>query len=419
MSATHNVPPPLPHEANTTSQNGSKTAAIGGQRTKVHGLNLPAHQAVSLPANQKQELLIIPSSSTPAFGSFYTINIDNKGIIINNMYIQLNYGSVVGSSVVGYFVPSAFHISRIEILQNGNVMDTLYGNEQWLLSQTLFYDEDRLALNQAMGLYSSTTQMTKLSSTSTTNTLYVPLRAYLNQCKMHLLNNTDGVQLRVYHNLLTDLYVVTSGSLTSCAFNSCNLVLDVTHIDQEESNKRIVDMHHYNHHYIFHTRSYFTATIPSGVTTATLILASIVGNVSCLLFTLRATTTGTGFYNYTQLASFHLLDNASSSLVGGQPLPASLCANLLNAQWCLSSYNTETSFGATDNHANFYMYSFSSDPVDALLHGRSLGSRKFVGSETLQLTFPSSLGAHVALDCYAYVENVAEQGTFSVKKISM
>ena len=65
------------------------------------------------------------------------------------------------------------------------------------------------------------------------------------------------------------------------------------------------------------------------------------------------------------------------------------------------------------------MYSFSSDPVDAILHGRSLGSRKFVGSEQLVLNFSSALGANLSLDCYAFIENILEQGTFSVKKISM
>lgn len=419
MSSTKNVPPVQAHEANTTSQNGSKTAAIAGARTKIHGLNLPAHSAISLPSNQKQEILIIPSSSTPAFGSFFTIDIKNTGIIINKMYLQFNYGLVVGSGLTGYFNPSWFHMLRCEIIMNGQTVDTIYGNEQFLLHQKLFYDEDRLANNQSAGLYSSTAQRTILSSQSVVNTFYVPLHCFLTESKMALLNNTDSVQLRIYMDTLANIFYVGAGTLTSCAFNSANLIMDITHIDQDESNKRILDMYNNLHHYIFHTTSYFPATIPSGVSSATLILASIVGNVSHLLFTLRASTVGLGAWNYTQLASFAILDNASSNIVGGQALPASLCANLLNSQWCLSSYNNETSFGATNNNANFYMYSFSSDPVDALLHGRSLGSRKFYGNEMIQLNFSSAIGSNLSLDCYAFLENVLEQGTYSVKKISM
>ena len=414
-----NVHPPLPHEVNTTSQNGSKTASIAGHRVKVHGLNLPAHSAVSLPSNMKQEILIIPSSSTPAFGSFFTIDINAKNIIVNNMYLQFNYGIVVGSSLVGYFNPSWFHMLRAELIMNGSTVDTIYGNQQFLMHQKLFYNEDVLALNQSAGQYNSTAQRTLLSSQSVANTFYVPIRCFLNESKLALLNNTDNVQLRIYMDTLANIFYVSSGTLTSCTFNSANLVMDITRVDQDEANRRIVDMHSFNHHYIFHTTSYFPATIPSGVSSATLILASIVGNVSHLLFTLRASTVGLGAWNYTQLASFAILDNASSNIVGGQALPASLCANLLNAQWCLSSYNTETSFGAVNNNANFYVYSFSSDPVDALLHGRSLGSRRFYGQEQLQLTFTGALGANLSLDCYAFIENVLEQGTFSVKKISM
>jgi hypothetical protein len=299
-------------------------------------------------------------------------------------------------------------------------MDTIYGNQQHLLQNMLFYDEDRLALNQASGPYNSVAGRTLLSSQTTTNTFYIPLRTYLNQAKMHLLNGTDACQLRIYVDSLQNIFSVTSGTLTTCNFNAANLILDVTHLDQDETNNRIGDMAKYNHHWIFHTTSYFTATIPSGVSSATLILASIVGNVAGLIFTLRGFVVGTNAWNYTQLSSFHLLDAASSSLVGGQPLPAALCANILNAQWCQSSYNIETSFNpTTNNNANFYVYSFSSDFVDSITHGRSLGSRRFQGNEQIQLNFTAALGAQLTFDVYAMIENVCEQGTFSVKKITM
>jgi len=419
MSSTPFTAPPLPHQVNTTSQHNHKTTSVAGHRVKIAGLNLPAAQSVSLPANQKQEVLIIPSSSTPAFGSFFTIDIKNTGIILNNIILQFQYGTVVGSGLTGYFNPAWFHFTRIEVLQNGQTIDTIYGNQQFLLNQMIYYDEDRFSINQAAGQYSSTAQRTILSSQAATNTFYIPLRTHLNQAKIHLINPTDFVQLRVYMDTLANIFYVSAGTLTSCAFNAANVICDVTHLDQEEVNKRSMDIVQNSHHWIFHTSSYFTATIPSGVTSATLILASIVGNVAGLFFTLRASVVGTGAWNYYQLASYHLLDSASLSLVGGQPLPAALCANILNAQYCLSSYNIETSFGANDNKANFYVYSFSTDFVDALQHGRSLGSRKFFGNEQLVLNFPSAIGSNLQLDCYAIVENVLDQSSYSIKKVSM
>ena len=251
----------------------------------------------------------------------------NKGIIVNNAYLQFNYNALVGTAPVGYFNPSFYHFLRIEVIQDGSTIDTLYGNGTFILNNILFYDEDRLSLNNAAGNYASTAQRGLLSSATTTNTFYIPLRTHLNQSKMHLLNDTDGIQLRVYMDTLANIFTLSSGTLTSCAFNSCNLILDITHIDQEEHQNRIVDMSKYNHHYIFHSTSYFPATIPTSVSSATLILALIVGNVAGLLFTLRPSS-GTNplilknAFKYTQISSFHLLDAMSTSLCGGQPIPA-------------------------------------------------------------------------------------------------
>ena len=58
-------------------------------------------------------------------------------------------------------------------------------------------------------------------------------------------------------------------------------------------------------------------------------LSSLVGNVAALFFTVRPTITGVGAYTYLQLGSFAVLDRASTNLVGGQALPAALCANIL------------------------------------------------------------------------------------------
>ena len=51
----HHAPLPSAHTVNTNSQHHAKTAAIAGHRTKISGLNLSSHQAVSLPSNTKNE----------------------------------------------------------------------------------------------------------------------------------------------------------------------------------------------------------------------------------------------------------------------------------------------------------------------------------------------------------------------------
>ena len=173
------------------------------------------------------------------------------------------------------------------------------------------------------------------------------------------------------------------------------------------------------YHTFIHDTRYATFSVPSGTLTTTIVLTPIVGNITALLFTVRATTVGVGAWNFTQLASWAINDAQSTNIVGGSALPASYCANILNRDWSKSSYNTETSFNsATNNAANYYMWSLSVDPVSAMLDGQALTSRRFIGAEQLILNFPSATGAAVQVDVYAWVESVLEQGVGYVKKLS-
>ena len=194
----------------------------------------------------------------------------------------------------------------------------------------------------------------------------------------------------------------------------------MSRLDATSAASILQDMTLSPHHSIIHDTRYGTFTVPTGSLSSTIVLTPIVGNVTALLFTVRSATTGAGAWNYTQLASFAILDATSTNIVGGQALPASLCANILNRDWCKSSYNTETSFySAANNAANFYMWSFSADPVAALSNGQALTSRKLTGSEQLILNFQSALGSAVTVDVYAYIESIVEQGPSHVKKMSL
>jgi hypothetical protein len=92
----------------------------------------------------------------------------------------------------------------------------------------------------------------------------------------------------------------------------------------------------------------------------------------------------------------------------------------LNKQ--LVSYTSEIDIGSvngsgtvTDNKANVYCWSFSSNPVLALEKGLLLGHRRFQGNEQLQLNFTSALAAAVQVDVFAYSQSAIEQGAGFVK----
>jgi hypothetical protein len=74
---------------------------------------------------------VVPSSSSAAFSSFFTIDIKEKNIIMNNICLQFNLSAVTGSGLTGYFNPAWYFFQRIEIVQGGTIIDTIYGNSQF------------------------------------------------------------------------------------------------------------------------------------------------------------------------------------------------------------------------------------------------------------------------------------------------
>ena len=395
-----------------------KVQSASGARSVVGPLNIPSSQLASLNPNIRHETLIIPASSIPAFGSYFTIDIRERNMLNHNITLQFVTGPVIGTNLVGTFNPSWFWFTRVEVVQGSDVIDTYFGNQQFVLNQMLEYDEDRLSINNAAGNYASTAQRTLLSSQTSNNTLYCNLRTYFDQAKIASLTDCHNVQLRVYMDTLPNIFNVVSGTLISCPLLSCTAFCRVTKLDMNSASMRLEDMRVRKNHSVIHDTRYGTYTVPAGVTTSTIVLSAIVGNVAALFFTVRPSVVGASAFNYTQLSSFSLLDSASTNIVGGSALPASFAANILGKDWMKSSYNTETSFGTNNQNANVYMWSFSADPVSALTNGQCLSSRKMIGQEQLILNFPSAILTNMQVDVYAMTESMLEMTLTGVKKMS-
>jgi hypothetical protein len=122
--------------------------------------------------------------------------------------------------------------------------------------------------------------------------------------------------------------------------------------------------------------------------------------------------TGNSQFSFNQITSFAILDSTSTNIVGGQNLSDGLSRNILNKDWTLSTYSTETS-----NGAYAYLYSFGSDPVTSATTGAKYGHHYFNGSEQLQIVFTSALATSVQIDIYASVEAVLEVTQSYVKKV--
>jgi len=224
--------------------------------------------------------------------------------------------------------------------------------------------------------------------------------------------------------------VVNQSTLTgtpTATINSCNIVCKVLKIPADICTNRLNAMIKKPEQNFYHNLRYSPFAISSGVTQSTVVLTPFVGNIAALFFVVRSSDkiTLNDAYKFTAITNYAILDSTSSNCVGGQPIPSFLALNYLNLFYSRSSYTSETSLGAnlgdtvTDNKANVYGWSFSSNICEALENGLLLGHRKFLGNEQLQITFTSSLSAAVQVDVWAFCQSVFEQGGSYVKCMAL
>ena len=140
-----------------------------------------------------------------------------------------------------------------------------------------------------------------------------------------------------------------------------------------------------------------------------------------LFFVVRPTTsiTGEGYYNYTAINSFSILDGTYTNIVGGQSVPSAMALTYLGRNWTKSSYLTETALGTSNTGANVYMWSFSASCTETAESGVDLNTHKFTGSEQLQIQFVGSLAAGITVDVYCHMASVIEVSTHAVRKLSI
>lgn len=402
---------------NTNSTQNAKTVAAEGERVEIEGYNLPISQSITLNSDVKHETLLIPSTSQPAFSGFFSIHLRERNVIIHNASLQFVLSNIGGTSIAGYFTPAYFFYTKIEILSGGVVLDTIYNTETFLRTNTLHQDEDRLSMNASAGMYNNIAQRTALSSTALPNTFVVCLSSLIDQYRLNLLYNSHALEFRVYMDSLSNIFTLTTGSNLSCTILSATLVAKITRLDQSSALEKMNSMSENPFDNIFHETLVSSSVVPLGLTTTTIVLNQFVGNLSHFIFTIRPLATassGIGFYTFTQIASFALLDSGGSTISG--TITGAL-ASTLNRDWIASSYNVENSLvPSLDSNANFYMWSHSPDVVSALRNGLSLGSKRYTGSEQLVITFGSTLVAPVVVEVYGYREAFMETSLMGIKK---
>jgi len=415
------------------SNNSSSTSHLGNilqARNNSLGLNLPQKQAFTVPANLRSEVVIIPSTSSPAWGSYFIFDVKERNCIISDLLLNFSLGSIGGitgtATSYPHFSPATFFTTKVEIVVNNITIDTLYPVSNFVSQQFFNDDNDRVYINDMQGAYNSIIQRNTLSTAS--SNYYVKLRTVYNECHIPILSDSHNLQIRVYMDTLANVVNTGSGQTgTPTATIAANIVCKVLKLPADIASNRLAAMIKKPEQSIYHNLRYSPFAISSGVSSSTIVLTPFVGNIAALFFVIRNADkiTKNDAYQFTAITNFALLDSTSSNCVGGQAIPSFLALNYLNQFYCRSSYTSETSLGVnlagtvTDNKSNVYAWSFSSNISEALENGLLLGHRKFLGNEQLQITFTGSLAANIQVDVWAFCQSVFEQGGNYVKVMAL
>ena len=276
------------------SNNSSSTDHLNNliqSRNTSLGLNLPSRQAITVPSNLKSEVVIIPSTSAPNFGSYFIFDVKERNCIISDLVLNFNVSAIGGltGSVTNYpnFSPAVFWTTKIELVVNNVTIDTLYPTSNFIAQQFFNEDEDRVLINDAEGSYSSLQQRNTMATTSGQN-YYVKLRTFYNECHIPILTDSHNLQIRIYMDQLAN--IVNQSTLTgtpTATINYANVIVKVLKIPSDVATNRLNLMMKKPEQNFYHNLRYSPFAIQSGVTQTTIVLTPFVGNIAALFFVVR------------------------------------------------------------------------------------------------------------------------------------
>jgi len=271
-----------------------------------HGHNVAHSQHINVP-HMKHESIIIPSTSAPSWGGYFVIDFRERNCVLHDLILQFNASALTGytgtNATSPRYTPAYFWFSRIELVQNNNVIDTIYANQQFISNQLFNFDEQRNLINLGCGAYNNTTQRATLAAS--TNSYYVDLWNYFQQGHLPILSQKDDLQIRIYMDTLANNAVTGTATLTSSpisTINSCNLIAKVSRLQPQDISNRLSFIYSNPEHYKFNELRYGTFAVNTGVSSTSIVLTPITGHCNYLFFTVRQTSTisGDNYFNYFQ-----------------------------------------------------------------------------------------------------------------------
>jgi hypothetical protein len=415
-------------------------------------------------------VVVIPSTSQVQFGGYSTFEFREKSCLLNDIVLQFQLQNPTGGSssspttqtnpnMYPRMIPCFGWFTRIEIVQNNNIIDTIYPISNFLQHQFMVSDEERKKLNHGAGNYNDSVNCYYKTWYNDSDFFYLPLWTYFKQNHIPLLYPKDDLQIRLCMQDLKNCVVVDPAPGTPPFVLSgltCNLICNITRLGQDVNLFRLQSLNRKVEHYKYLELRYGTYSVASGVSSSTIVMNSTTGNVAYLYFVVRPSSLTSTVsiagpaqqFFYYPIKNFSILDSTSTNITGGQAISFSMLKTYLSRKFTASSYyadnceiadqshasiNNASPFfpsfvptfsgnprvGAYSNFSHAVIYSFADDAVGCANSGISSGAFRFQGSEQLQIQFDQPITEGVSIDIYAYVESVIEISPTYVKKINL
>ena len=354
--------------------------------------------------------VVASQSATPQWGSFADFLVQPSDFsILNDVLVRIDVGAITGITGNPSFVNDGnFLLSRVEVSIAEKLVDVWYPEAMYAKDLTENITELK---NRFFRLSKNDTLANRKTNATAAQSFYITVPSFWTVQPGFFLRALNGpIKIRVVLANLGDVVQVNAGTGTAAAtVNAVSLIASGR--EYKDQSTAIAQLTAYRKVPSIMFR-YMTPiqmskqSLVAGSATYGINLTSIQGWISHLFVIVRTTANvSTSYANspdtFASLASLNIKTTGGALITGGSELLHDYALNYSSTLYWPGDL-TDVMSGLGGTPKSIYTVSFAQDPMRVIHHGAQMGGFHFTGSEILNLTFASALGANNVVDVIAF-----------------
>ena len=385
--------------------------ALSRVNTPSGAIFQPSSQAtVQLNPQQDVFKVVASQSATPQWGSFADFLLQPSDFsILNDVLVRIDVSAITGITGNPSFVNDGnFLIQRCEVSIAEKLVDVWYPEAMYAKDLTENITEVK---NRFMRLTKNDSLANRKTAATAAQSFYITIPSFWTVQPGFFLRALNGpIKLRVVLANLSDVVQVNSGTGTAAStVNAVSLIASGREFKDQSTALSTLAAYRKVPQIMFR---YMTPvqmskqSLVAGSATYGINLTSIQGWSSHLFVIVRTSANvSTSYANspdtFASLASLNIKTTGGSLITGGSELLHDYALNYSSTLYWPGDL-TDVMSGIGGTPKSLYTVSFAQDPMRVVHHGAQLGGYHFSGSEILNLTFSSALGANYVVDVIAF-----------------